>query len=497
LVQRLLLGIGIALSVAWIVVSLYYPFGWDHGILSLVGDTVLRGGMPYRDAFDLKGPLAYLLFSLAELLFGRHQFGIRILEALALAGVAAALIRGSRHVAAADLRPWVAITLICWWSSLTFFHTAQPDSFCALGLALAFVPLLGGSTTRSVTTAGFVAGLVTAVKPVFGLFVFVPVLAVLLDNPARKDVARKVTLIALASLVPVMAVTVWFVARGALSDMYEILIHYNAVEYSGVTDPISRDRALGVGRFLMWFIKGPMIGGLPLVAVAMLSGWRERNRALTLASFWFLTGAAVILIQGRYFVYHWTVVMPPLTLLISAGATRVRAMGRSGLAAAACLIVIGTASIEPAVEDWRWARYEIGADTETQYYTRFRQGNYDAADETAAAEFLRTDARSGERIALFGYDGTAIYLSGLPNATRFTFPLPLLGLRSSPATRKHYQGEFLAGLDTRPAYVLVGLLYPSRAEAFKLFPELADVLKERYVLIRTFRNIQVYRLIGR
>ena len=41
------------------VVSLWWPYGWDQGAMAWVGDTIVDGGMPYRDAWDVKGPLTY------------------------------------------------------------------------------------------------------------------------------------------------------------------------------------------------------------------------------------------------------------------------------------------------------------------------------------------------------------------------------------------------------------------------------------------------------
>ena len=43
--------------------SLTWPFAWDPGIFSWVADTIRHGGLPYRDAWDAKGPLAYYLYA--------------------------------------------------------------------------------------------------------------------------------------------------------------------------------------------------------------------------------------------------------------------------------------------------------------------------------------------------------------------------------------------------------------------------------------------------
>ena len=49
-------ALALGLVAVWAVASLGWPFGLDQGIFAWVGDTVLRGGWPYRDAWEIKGP---------------------------------------------------------------------------------------------------------------------------------------------------------------------------------------------------------------------------------------------------------------------------------------------------------------------------------------------------------------------------------------------------------------------------------------------------------
>jgi len=71
----------------WGVCSLSYPFGWDQGLFAYVGSVINEGGLPYRDAFEIKGPATYYLFALAQWVFGHNLWGIRVFD---LAGLAAA-----------------------------------------------------------------------------------------------------------------------------------------------------------------------------------------------------------------------------------------------------------------------------------------------------------------------------------------------------------------------------------------------------------------------
>ena len=44
------------LLAAWAVTSLFWPFGRDQRIFAWVGDVILAGGMPYRDAWEGQDP---------------------------------------------------------------------------------------------------------------------------------------------------------------------------------------------------------------------------------------------------------------------------------------------------------------------------------------------------------------------------------------------------------------------------------------------------------
>ena len=74
-----------AVAGAWALSSLWLPYGWDHGAFGYLSDTVLRGGMPYRDALDFKGPLTFYVFAGLQLVFGRQMWAIRAFDLVLLA----------------------------------------------------------------------------------------------------------------------------------------------------------------------------------------------------------------------------------------------------------------------------------------------------------------------------------------------------------------------------------------------------------------------------
>lgn len=76
----------LALSVATTSSPLYATNFWtDTNVYFTIGRGMTQGLMPYRDLFDHKGPLLYLLYALGACLSGTDFAGVFMLEAASLA----------------------------------------------------------------------------------------------------------------------------------------------------------------------------------------------------------------------------------------------------------------------------------------------------------------------------------------------------------------------------------------------------------------------------
>jgi hypothetical protein len=84
LISSVMLAIGFLVVVYIAIGSLTWPLGNDQAHYSYMGDTVMAGGVLYRDAFDLKGPLTYYLYGWIRAALGHNDESIRILDLLAV-----------------------------------------------------------------------------------------------------------------------------------------------------------------------------------------------------------------------------------------------------------------------------------------------------------------------------------------------------------------------------------------------------------------------------
>src|SRR5690349_11029177 len=116
--------------VAWVVVVLsllqilLFGFGRDQGIYAVVGDAMLSGKVPYRDAWDFKPPGIFFVYTFAQALFGRAMISVRIVEVATWVAMVFAFRRLGREMFgshAAGLLGGAFAVLI--HAELEFWHT--------------------------------------------------------------------------------------------------------------------------------------------------------------------------------------------------------------------------------------------------------------------------------------------------------------------------------------------------------------------------------------
>ena len=59
-----------------------YVYSYDEVCYKILVKGLFEGRLPYRDLFDHKGPLTYLIFAVGYLLTGKHDFGMWIISAI-------------------------------------------------------------------------------------------------------------------------------------------------------------------------------------------------------------------------------------------------------------------------------------------------------------------------------------------------------------------------------------------------------------------------------
>ncbi len=480
----LLTGLLVMLSAA---ASLSWPFGWDQGVFAQVGDVIVRGGLPYRDGWDVKGPLVYYLLALSQTVLGVNQWGIRVLDLALLAGGAWSLSRIVTVLSSPTAGRWAALGFSLLYLSGGYWDTAQPDGWvaalmCVAGLVMVPAGRLDGLRSGG---AGAIIGLCALMKWLYAGFLLIPLLAVVLDRSSdRRARRRRVLAVVGAFLVPICVVVLWFVAHGALHDAVEAQFTYPAAvngRQFGVRALNLDARARGVAQFLL---RPQILAALPAVAVGLLALWKSRRETAVLVSAWIGIALGCVVAQSRFVDYQWLPVVPPLAVLCAVGLNSAWAGAGRVLALSTAIVLIASVALGPARSVVRWSSLVAGTRTSEQYYhDYFRQ----VSSGIRAADYLRAHSSERDRIAVWGSNAGILYLSRRASATRFgTYDPVVRG--DGTAIRLKYREEYLESLERqRPRYLVVSTQDLSDTVTpadLRGFPELLAFVGDHYEVAR-------------
>lgn len=477
--------------------------------MASVGDAIVRGGMPYQDAWDMKGPLAFYIFALAQWIFGKHMWGIRVLDVLLLFISCAMLVRILARITSLKAGLWASMAFALLYASLTWFFVSQPDGWVALLMVLSVGFLISKSNTikfRSLGACGFLIGCCALIKPIFLAFIFVPFVFILFARQPLRHRVLAAAVVGMFAIVPPLLAILWFAYRGALDSLIEVHLAYTSSSYSAISllSPNSVVQMVQKIFDYLWtgadeLPKGKFAVILPAIVFGAYKLWNEsRQLGMTFAT-WLGIALFCVALQGRYWTYHWIPTFPPFVVLGTFGLWKLAnsRLDRSAsphvfalIAAALFLIqVMGS----PALDVKEWLLFMSGSKTYSEYYRGFKEWEYVAGDNMEAARYIRDRSSDSDGVTVFGNDATVRFLSGRPDPTRFVFAMPLTRDGSFRGT---YRGEYLSDLSKKPPlYFVVGLPYASTDKAAVLndFFELLEFLQNHYRLERQIGFLDLYR----
>lgn len=300
---------------------LYVLNDWmDANIFFTMGKSMFSGRVLYRDAFDHKGPVLYLLYGLGTLLDQTGFTGVLILEILAFALFLHFGLRTAELLADRPLHPaWAAVPAAAIAASRAFSHGGSVEELLLPFLAAA---LYGAVKTlhqkqpmplRTVLLHGFLAGCALWLKyTVLGFYlVWAALLAVVylrrgLAARLGKSVAAYLGGMALATLPWV----VYFGINGALGDWFTAYFYDNLFLYKGESGGVA-----ALAQHLWWAVRDALPAAA-LIGVFLLWTVVTRRWAVALATAALAAGLAFTSLMGGYLVYYGLVlaVFAPLGL---------------------------------------------------------------------------------------------------------------------------------------------------------------------------------------
>ncbi len=507
-------------------------FGRDQSIYALVGRGILEGEMPYRDRWDFKPPGVFLVYALAEAVFGAVMWAPRVLEALGLL-VSARLLVFLSETYFADRRPGYLAAAIASLVhvQLEFWHTGQPESYAGFLTVIALAAVSVKARTSSTRygywlLAGLCFGLAFLLKPPLGGGAVV--VAVFLIRQARVvPVAdghvgvrpllawwSPFVVIGAGAILPIVVVALWFWVEGAWSELAWTLFEFTpGYTKLGWTD----NAAAGFYRaFENAFTKHSALLAVGMLAAGFGLPISTRDReGLGLVLGVLAMQLAGIAMQAKYFEYHFGASMPLLAFVAGLGwfkiwraATREHVGG--AVAFASLVVVVGMARVPiydvPEgfwVRAWERTKAVVGLSEQADQHAwdkRFHFcADFNLGADREVAEWIRQRSAPEDALFIWGFEPAIYWLAERPLASRFIYNVPqrvhwehekarrelLTDLKQSPppwfVVQHHDYFKFVTGNDL-----------DSNA-ALELDPELLAWVNATYTKVHRIEDFDLYR----
>ncbi|SHI23530.1 hypothetical protein SAMN02745823_03733 [Sporobacter termitidis DSM 10068] len=275
--------------------SFLYPFNdWgDANCFFTVGKSMLNGKVLYRDIYDQKGPLLYLLHGLAWLVSHESFFGVYLLEVVFFSGflwVSAKTVRLLLPESAVYILLPVLSALIL--SSAAFSHGDSAEELSLPLVAAALYTMVRyyksgypeDLSYKTVLLNGVFAGCVLSIK--FNLAGFhiawlvSILLALLIKKKLRRALMTFLVFLGGAALV-LLPWLLYFGLNHALRDFYNSYVFNNIFLYSKITDLTWLDHIFGrIFNILVAFLENLQFSILIVIGLAAVLITHDYGRSV-------------------------------------------------------------------------------------------------------------------------------------------------------------------------------------------------------------------------
>ena len=439
----------IILAILYSLPSFGYPFGRDQAAHFYMGREWLNGLLPYRDTFDQKPPGIFFMHALGIAMLGAHQWAIRVLDLMGILGVgllAAKTVRRAWKPAHGEAGILVLLTAGFYYTCFDYWDTAQVETWEGLALLAGYA--LVEKTPRSwrAFLSGALAGVAFLFKFPAALIAVVIAIALALrtwETAGNKRFNSVITSLALYSAGVLMVVggcVAYFAVQGGFKDMVDVLYGFNV--YYATQKPTASDVAQ------QWVFDFWMKHCAAWVWIALISWLAGTVYAITRRSFaiargacmallLFLSAAASVWLQQKFYCYHWGITVPFIMLGAGYGvAVCMRYLPRLTAALAIAIMINGFAGAPPwysndkvtypTVSKAFW-EYTGGYQDRVAYLNQFLGGyGYYYQAEEIMGDMIRQRAQPGDQLIVRGFEPAIYAVSGLRSPSRFFIEIPFI-----------------------------------------------------------------------
>jgi len=501
--KHIWLFINILIMAALTVPLLNVPLGRDQGIFAYVADGILRGLSPYTQSFDLKPPGIFFIYAFNFTILGESPQAVyvgallyRILTLLAIY-VTGKKMYGEREGLSASFLYGV-------FSSLVFgriWRSAQTETFMVLPLVLTcYFFVRSEERDRYPLLCGISAGAAFVIKYSAG-FIILPIALYWLFNIK----SRKVILCLSGFLFSMIPVIIYFYYHNSLYGLYVVTLKFNMFH-------VARRFHAGTmwNKLMRYGVKILREMHVLLICSSLFLLLRKQNnRFYKILAFWLLSSFLSIAIQGKFWFYHWIVLLGPLSLMAGWQVVWLYdwfAKTRAGkniviiLYAAAFLFSMKTSHFRYRIShSIRYLSHDISREDFLRPFDKL-SNSLSFSNTENMAKYIRENTGTSDTVWIFGHESLVYFLAQRRSPTRFQWDYPLtIDVPGAEKIKNLFLKTCLLEINQRKPkiiFIMQNDANPIEREDSVIqwsgIPELVEFLSKNYIFSQESYNALIY-----
>jgi hypothetical protein len=495
-------------------VSLTYPFGRDQAIYAYAGKLLLEGKMNYLHVFDLKPPGIHFLFAFIQFVSGESMLSARIFDIVWQVFTAfVVLIIAYRITSEKFLSLLSSFFYLYLYYRQDYWHTLQADGSLNLLFVLSVLLLLSSHDHHSFIKI-FFAGILFAAALIFKytIVIFIPLLIIaLLMN--KKDLfslrVKNVLFFSAGLLLAGAAVILLYYSTNALNAFWDIQFTqtplYTKIAYETETAGYISSQLLKLFTYsvyspLIWLTFGAFV-------YTAIKGKLDFPKLLILS--WVAASLFSLIIQWKFYYYHYLVVVPALSVGAVYGLSVIKNVFTNKIIVYRTILILFLAgfslfAFKPYIQNYETLfSFVSGKENLEDVYIKngFTSDSVFMIGKTLkAVETVKNETSIEDGIYVWGFDPLIYYLSDRKCVSRFIYNFPLLWNGENAEFRKEFMAEIeknnpklIIVASNDPLYFISGFNEDSK-KLIKRFPEFDTFMSTKYVYRTNSGDYEIYEL---
>lgn len=451
------LGLLLVLTILMRLPILVEPWGGDQAGFGHIAKGILEGKVPYKDMYSLTGYGVFFSFALFFKLFGMTMVSAHIGHLL-ISMITVILVYLLTHYLFG--RKAALIASLCYtifsnglafsgfgyenksaWG--TYWYLSQREVFMApLMMGAVFLIILGEKKNRGLLyfLSGLAVGLAAFYKQTAVLFLFF-VLGFLVSEGwtwrrpfAFKKILGRILWLVFGFILIQLPFLFYFWVHDALQDVSQALFVHLPL-YARLSRGL-RIETLFSGHYSV--LSENLVLWLFAAISCLYIFFKDRKRNNIFIALWGIFSLIMVWIQGKFFGYHFLILVPPFSVLTGYGLPKLFAKGTGikgflnsnlrDIRKAFMLTTIGAALIGFGISNYdyyqRHARYWLGKISKQEYYQVFNEfptHPYSFRSDYQIIQYLKENREPEDKLGVIFSAGDTIihFLTGMESATRF------------------------------------------------------------------------------